>query len=114
MTKAEMQKRIDRLQAALEDKDAELEAYSAAHDQHEREWRTWGVVEISLRNPNVCSFVQEWTPRAMNAERKLREIADQLRDPTPAEKRAMMGFSAAEAILDFLAGRREKYGVEAR
>lgn len=35
------------------------------------QWKTWGVIEIAVRNPNVASFVDEWTARAEKAEAKL-------------------------------------------
>lgn len=35
------------------------------------EWRTWGIVEIAVRNPNVSSYMNHWEGRALKAEAAL-------------------------------------------
>jgi hypothetical protein len=43
-------------------RNAELDALRselAAKDLELAEWRTWGVIEVMIRNPNVDSFVRE-------------------------------------------------------
>jgi hypothetical protein len=32
------------------------------------QWKTWGVVEIAVRNPNVASYMDHWEKRATEAE----------------------------------------------
>ena len=44
------------------------------------QWKTWGIVEIAVRNPNVASYVEHWEKRAIKAEKendKLRGILAQ-------------------------------------
>jgi len=31
-------------------------------------WRTWGVIEVAIRNPNVSSYMDEWEGRTIKAE----------------------------------------------
>lgn len=42
------------------------------------QWKTWGVVEIAVRNPNVASYVKEWEERATTAEHILSQLRDRL------------------------------------
>ncbi len=32
------------------------------------QWKTWGIVEIAVRNPNVASYIVHWEARAFKAE----------------------------------------------
>lgn len=66
---------------ALLDDFAELEAQLA-------EWKTWGIIEIAVRNPNVASYMEHWENRATKAEQQLAE----------AEIRGME--AAAKAVCD--------------
>ena len=36
-----------------------------------KEWETWGVIEIAVRNPNVASYMNHWEGRATQAEAQL-------------------------------------------
>jgi hypothetical protein len=49
----------------------EAEAKAA---QLEELWKTWGVVEIAIRNPNVASYMAEWEKRATEAEEKVIQL----------------------------------------
>lgn len=46
------------------------------------QWRTWGIVEIAVRNPNVASYMDEWEGRATKAEAELSTLR--------AEREALM------------------------
>ena len=66
--------------------DDALAALRAAQ-QELREWRTWGVIEIAVRNPNVSSYVDHWEGRTLKAESeltalrtRLAEIEQEMRD----------------------------------
>ena len=45
------------------------------------QWKTWGIVEISVRNPNVASYIEHWEGRAIKAESALahKEYYDAMR-----------------------------------
>ena len=32
------------------------------------DWRTWGTIEVAIRNPNVASYMEHWEGRATKAE----------------------------------------------
>jgi hypothetical protein len=36
--------------------------------QIEEQWKTWGVVEIAVRNPSVSEYMNHWEGRATKAE----------------------------------------------
>lgn len=38
------------------------------------QWKTWGVVEIAVRNPNVASYMEHWEKRAEAAESSLKNL----------------------------------------
>ena len=46
----------------------------------ERQWQTWGIVEIAIRNVNVKSYMDEWEGRALRAEAALRDIGELMAD----------------------------------
>lgn len=45
-------------------KDAEI---AQLHSENEQ-WKTWGIIEIAVRNPNVSSYMEHWEGRATKAE----------------------------------------------
>ena len=51
-------------------KDAEIDRLTAELD----EWRKWGIIEVSIRNPNVAEYVRHWEGRAEKAETELDRI----------------------------------------
>ena len=40
------------------------------------QWKTWGVVEIAIRNPHVLSYMEHWEKRAIDAESRLKLLED--------------------------------------
>lgn len=54
----------------LRHKDA-IVAVIAQQARELAEWRTWGIVEVSIRNPNVAEYMWHWEGRAKRAERYL-------------------------------------------
>jgi|ERR1700677_594825 len=38
------------------------------------QWKTWGMVEVAVRNPNVHSYMEHWEGRALKAENELTEL----------------------------------------
>lgn len=52
-------------------------------EQLEREnadFRTWGIIEIATRNPNVAEYMAHWEARAESAEAKLAEARKVIED----------------------------------
>lgn len=50
-------------------------------EEENAQWKTWGIIEISVRNPNVASYIEHWEGRATKAEAenaKLKKALDQL------------------------------------
>jgi len=45
------------------------------------QWKTWGIIEIAVRNPNVASYMEHWEGRATKAEESLahKEYYDAMR-----------------------------------
>ena len=44
------------------------------------QWKTWGVIEIAVRNPNVASYIEHWEGRATTAEAenaRLKAVSDE-------------------------------------
>ena len=39
-----------------------------------RDWRTWGVIEVAVRNPNVAEYMRHWEQRTESAERRVEEL----------------------------------------
>jgi hypothetical protein len=35
------------------------------------QWKTWGIIEIAVRNPNVMEYMRHWEGRALKAEAKV-------------------------------------------
>ena len=42
------------------------------------QWKTWGIVEIAVRNPNVASYMQEWEDRTTKAEAEVERLKNDL------------------------------------
>ena len=72
-------------------------------------WKTWGTMEIAIRNPNIASFVKHWEERATKAEALLKvrdeqyeefcEIEQYLRDQlAKAKKLRHKALEVANAI----------------
>jgi hypothetical protein len=40
-------------------------------EQQEDQWKTWGIIEVSVRNPNVASYMKQWENRAVKAEAQI-------------------------------------------
>jgi hypothetical protein len=38
------------------------------------QWKTWGVVEIAVRNPNVAEYMKHWEERATKAEAEVASL----------------------------------------
>lgn len=55
-----------------------IERASAAEAQNEQ-WKTWGVVEIAIRNPNVASYIDHWESRTKQAEAQNVALREALR-----------------------------------
>lgn len=57
-------------------------AYAAAETESLRremaQWKTWGVVEIAVRNPQVAEYCAHWEKRVEAAERKLCAVRKEL------------------------------------
>lgn len=47
---------------------------NAAHcrEAEQREWESWGIVEIAVRNQSVADYVKHWESRCLAAEASLR------------------------------------------
>lgn len=45
-----------------------------ARKEAEHDWRTWGIIEIAVRNSNVADYVRHWEQRAEAAEAELARI----------------------------------------
>ena len=43
------------------------------------QWRTWGIIEIAVRNPNVAEYMNHWERRATEAEAKIESLASEVR-----------------------------------
>jgi hypothetical protein len=60
----------------LEFEDGDL-CYSCKDDlidqltQEIEQWKTWGIIEIAVRNPNVASYMEHWENRAVKAEARI-------------------------------------------
>lgn len=56
---------------ALRDDNDALKAQLTEAQAQIEQWKTWGVIEIAVRNPNVASYMEEWEERATKAEDRL-------------------------------------------
>ncbi len=58
-----------------------LSALTLAQERLQEEleqWRTWGIIEIAVRNPNVASYMDHWEGRATTAEQRLSTLSASL------------------------------------
>ena len=60
-----------------ESADARAKQAEAENEQ----WRTWGIVELAVRNTNVASYVEHWEGRTEKAEAKNERLQAQLKRP---------------------------------
>ena len=79
--------KADRLQALVDSADEPNGSmmWTSDHDKilarQEEQWKTWGVVEIAVRNPSVSEYMSHWEGRATKAEEALsrKEYYDSMR-----------------------------------
>ena len=45
-----------------------------------KQWTTWGIIEIAVRNPNIASYMNHWEDRAEAAERERDRLKAQVED----------------------------------
>ena len=57
-----------------------------------KQWTTWGIIEIAVRNPNIASYMNHWEDRAEAAERE--------RDRLKASLKLVTGILATLARLE--------------
>ena len=81
-----------------------------------KQWTTWGVIEVAIRNPSVSEYMRHWEGRATKAEadrdsfaRALHEIAEEWAGAECGEP-----VHAQEAYAIALAKRMYTIAVEAR
>ena len=68
------------------------------------QWKTWGIVEVAIRNPNVASYMEHWEGRATKAEAEnaqLRQQIEGLSRPVSDEE-----WKAIPKLMSSLTGRR--------
>ena len=53
--------------------DAEKRAADA--EAQVRQWQTWGIVEIAVRNPSVAEYMAHWEGRAFKAEAQVKALS---------------------------------------
>jgi hypothetical protein len=60
------------------------------------QWKTWGIIEIAVRNPNVASYMEEWESRAIKAEAQLATLSLPPNGPLlPISEKRLMALGAA-------------------
>ena len=52
----------------LEVSKAEAEKRAADAEAQVRQWQTWGIVEIAVRNRSVADYMKHWEARALKAK----------------------------------------------
>lgn len=58
------------LRLAAEQRAEEIKGLKADLGQ----WRSWGIIEVAIRNPNVQSYMDHWEGRALKAEAELSSL----------------------------------------
>lgn len=89
--------RIDELQAEIGRLRLDaLTWYKRVHDLEDEiaNWKSWGVIEVAIRNQNVSSSMKHWEERAEKAEAELSAFREQL-----AERDAELAAAKAAARL---------------
>jgi hypothetical protein len=51
-----------------------LMGQNAALEAEVEQWKTWGIIEIAVRNLNVASYMEEWESRAIKAEAEIERL----------------------------------------
>ncbi len=78
--------KADRLQALVDSADERNGSmmWRSDHDKilarQEEQWKTWGVIEIAVRNPNVQSYMSHWEKRTVGAEAMVESVHRMLAD----------------------------------
>ena len=62
----------------IERLERELAQMAAQKAEAEHNWRTWGVIEVAIRNPSVAEYMRHWEGRAESAERRVSELEAKL------------------------------------
>ena len=64
----------------LEVSKAEAEKRAADAEAQVRQWQTWGIVEIAVRNPSVAEYMAHWEGRAFKAEAQVKALSRPVND----------------------------------
>ena len=48
--------------------------------QIDEQWKTWGIIEIAVRNPNVSEYMNHWEKRTVDAEAMVESVHRMLAD----------------------------------
>lgn len=65
---------IQRLLKAQRSEIKYLEKFNKELLEEIAQWKTWGIIEIAVRNPNVAEYIKHWEERAVKAEEQLDNI----------------------------------------
>jgi hypothetical protein len=71
-------------------------------EEMEREnanFRTWGIIEIAVRNPNVSEYMNHWEGRATKAEAEIAALQEKARRYEDLLSKAEETLGAASRIL---------------
>lgn len=69
--------KVDRLQALVDSADEPNGSlmWTSDHDKilarQEEQWKTWGIIEVAVLNPNVASYMEHWENRSVKAEAQI-------------------------------------------
>lgn len=64
------------------------------------DFRRWGIIEVAVRNPNVDSFMREWTARVEAAEAEAVSLRRERDEARASEKQALAELTArAKSLL---------------
>ena len=59
---------------------AAAEKRAADAEAQVRQWQTWGIVEIAVRNPSVAEYMAHWEGRAFKAEAQVKALSRPVND----------------------------------
>ena len=48
----------------------------------EQQWKSWGIIEIAVRNPNVSSYMDHWEGRTLKAEAEVASLTARIGELT--------------------------------